>query len=196
MYTIFYCILLYFKLNIWYLYENVWKSMKISKNIFFCKVRPCLGRNVDLSCRWVPSYNKLNNSYFLKGLKSIYEYLWVFTSIYEYYMIFQSQLPLSTYTNTYHSHRIIGDRYFYEYWWKHDIHIKIYLFLRYLPYVWVRWNEKIFNLNILMNYMYFHDSIWSKKSVKYNPDEYCGNKKIWFYLFFMIFNDFHHCYQQ
>ena len=74
------------------IYKNLYKLVKI----FFCKVRPCLGRDVGLSCRWVPSYNKLNNSYFLKGLTSIYEYLRVFTSIYEYFMIFQSQLPLST----------------------------------------------------------------------------------------------------
>ena len=62
--------------------------------------------------------------------------------------------------------------------------------MRYVPYVWVRWNQNFYNLDIHRNYMYFHDPIWSKRSVKYDPDQYYGFKKLWFSRFLMVFKDF------
>ena len=64
-----------------------------------------------------------------------------------------------------------------------------------LPYVWVRWNQKKNNLDMQMSYSYFRDPVWSKRSVKYNPDEYYGFKKLWFPRFLMIFFVFHDCYR-
>ena len=62
--------------------------------------------------------------------------------------------------------------------------------MRYVPYVWVRWNQNFYNLDIHRNYMYFHDPIWSKRSVKYDPDQYYGFKKLWIPQFWMVFKDF------
>ena len=99
---------------------------------------------------------------------SVYEYLRVFTSSIQWFFSYISSWVHIQVHNITHSQTHTTDIFMkiINLWYLGPPTWKLIFFFRYLPYVWVRCILNFWNLNILMNYMYFHAPMWSKQSGK------------------------------
>ena len=110
---------------------------------------------------------------------NFYEFLCMFTSIYEYLRVF-----MNIFNEDLWIHCILHDQSCLNYsclprslviLFFLSVGINFNFFhskMIVLPYVWVRWNQNFYNLDIQMSYTYSHDPTWSKRSMKQHIHEY------------------------
>ena len=144
--------------------------------IIFFKIQ-ILPRSLLLALLLAPAINNLE--IFFTVSMSFYEFLWMFTSIYEYLRVF-----MNIFYDYLRIHCILHDQSCLNYSCLprslvilifSSVSINFNFFhsnMIVLPYVWVRWKQNFYNLDIQMSYTYFHDPTWSKRSMKYHIHEY------------------------